>query len=337
VEEFDDVSFVATSEKMRLLYEQVKLVARTDVSVLILGESGTGKEVVSRLVHKLSNRSKKKFLKVNCAAMPDELLESELFGYEAGAFTGATTSKPGKFSLCDQGTMLLDEIGEMAPRLQAKLLQVLQDGTFERLGGRSTTRVDVRLLAATNIDVHQAMAQEKFRKDLYYRLNTFTLLIPPLRERPEDIPVLLAHYLALYAESYACSLPRPSAALLDACRTYPWPGNVRELCNFVKRMLMLGNEAAMIQELRERRLEPGAAVLTPIPPASVTSASDRGPTGLKSFVRNLKDGAEAEAILSALQETGWNRRKASVLLNISYRALLYKIQQYNLAERAANM
>jgi two-component system, NtrC family, response regulator AtoC len=327
----DELSFVASSEAMKKLRKHAELVARADIPVLILGESGTGKEVVARLVHKLSQRSKRAFLKINCAAMPSELLESELFGYEAGAFTGATTSKPGKFELCDKGTMLLDEIGEMSPGLQAKLLQVLQDGSFNRLGGRHSLRVDVRLLAATNIDIPKALATEKFRKDLYYRLNTFTLSVPPLRERKEEISSLVKHYIARYADRYGCSPFKPSPALLDECSRYSWPGNVRELCNFVKRMLVVGDEDAIIAGMKQHML----TAVTPSSslPLGATGCADSNLSGgLKSYVRNLKGEAEAEAIIGALRQTSWNRRKAAAILNISYRALLYKIQRYGLID-----
>jgi DNA-binding NtrC family response regulator len=312
------LSFLAASSAMQSLRRHAALVARVEIPVLILGESGTGKEVVARLIHKLSARSGRTFLKVNCAAMPDDLLESELFGHEAGAFTGAAFAKPGKFELCDKGTMLLDEIGEMHPRLQAKLLQVLQDGTFSRLGGRTSLQVDVRILAATNIDIPQALASKKLREDLYYRLNAFSLHVPPLRERIEEIPIFLQHYIERYAKLYACAPIQLSPTLLNACMRYAWPGNVRELCNFVKRALVLREEAAMIRSLDEH-VQQGAS-----------AGASGTPAGLKSLVRDLKDNAESEAILAALQQTHWNRIKAAKLLGISYRSLLSKIQQYGL-------
>ena len=192
----DEVFFVAASPVMRKLRSQAALVANVDMPVLMLGETGTGKEVVSLLIHKLSTRSTVPFLKVNCAAVPADLLESELFGYEAGAFTGATKAKPGKFELCEQGTILLDEVGEMPPPLQAKLLHFLQDHRFSRLGSRTTTKADVRVLAATNVDIEQALASKALREDLYYRLSGFTMYIPPLRERKKEIPLLLEHFMA---------------------------------------------------------------------------------------------------------------------------------------------
>src|SRR3977135_1888961 len=196
----DEVFFVAASPVMRKLRSQAALVANVDIPVLMLGESGTGKEVMARLIHKLSPRAHRTFLKVNCAAVPADLLESELFGYEAGAFTGAPHAKPGKFELSNKGTIMIDELGEMPPSLQAKLLHVLQDQQFSRLGGRSVIKVDVRILAATNINIAEALATKRLREDLYYRLNAFTLLLPPLRVRKEEIPVLLKHSMTRRAE-----------------------------------------------------------------------------------------------------------------------------------------
>src|SRR6476661_2182135 len=245
----DDVFFVAASPAMRKIRSQAALVANVDIPVLLLGESGTGKEVVARLVHKLSPRAHRTFLKVNCAAVPADLLESELFGYEAGAFTGATHPKPGKFELCNKGTILLDEIGEMPPMLQAKLLHVLQDQQFSRLGSRTVVKVDVRILAATNINIPEAIANKRLREDLYYRLNAFTLQIPPLRERKEEIPLLLKHFMSRLAEHYARPPLSVSPALMQRCLEYPWPGNLRELSNFIKRYLILGDEGLAISEL----------------------------------------------------------------------------------------
>src|SRR3977135_2072113 len=210
---YDDVFFVAASPAMRKIRSQAALVANGDIPVLMLGESGTGKEVVGRLIHKLAPRAHRTFLKVNCAAVPGDLLESELFGHEAGAFTGATHAKPGKFELCNKGTILLDEIGEMPPILQAKLLHVLQDQQFSRLGSRSVIKVDGRILAAHNINIPEALASKRLREDLYYRLNAFTMQIPPLRERKEEIPILLKHSMSRMAEQYARA-PLPLAGPL---------------------------------------------------------------------------------------------------------------------------
>ena len=321
----DDLFFVAASPAMRKIREQVGQVANVNVPVLIVGESGTGKEVVAHLIHKLSPRADRTFLKVNCAALPADLLESELFGYEPGAFTGATRSKPGKFEQCDKGTFLLDEIGEMPPVLQAKLLHVLQDQQFSRLGSRSTVTIDVRILAATNIDIQQAIAAKKLREDLYYRLNAFTVHVPPLRERREEIPLLLRHFMALFATRYARAPLPVSPILVDACRSYSWPGNLRELENFVKRYLILGDEQLALSELETQEREAGAAAG---PVAQPPPKQD--PDDLKSLVRGLKDEAEREAIGRTLERTRWNRKEAARRLGISYKALLYKIRRYNI-------
>src|ERR1700720_5002431 len=255
---YDDVFFVAASPVMRKIRSQAALVANVDIPVLLLGESGTGKEVMARLIHKLSPRAHRTFLKVNCAAVPGDLLESELFGYEAGAFTGANHAKPGKFELCNKGTILLDEIGEMPPSLQAKLLHVLQDQQFSRLGSRALIKVDVRILAATNINIPEALANKRLREDLYYRLNAFTLSVPPLRERKEEIPILLKHFMANMSERYARPPLPLSTEMLQACQDYTWPGNLRDLNNFVKRYLVLGDEKLAIQELRPKTDGSGA-------------------------------------------------------------------------------
>ncbi len=319
----DDVFFVAGSAPMRKIRSQAKLVANVDIPVLILGESGSGKEVVAKLIHKYSARAHRTFLKVNCAAVPADLLESELFGYEPGAFTGANHSKPGKFELCNKGTILLDEIGEMPPALQAKLLHVLQDQQFSRLGSRHVIQVDVRVLAATNVNVQEAIAARKLREDLYYRLNGFTITLPPLRDRKEEIPILLKHFMSQVAERYARPPLPLSPSLTAACENYNWPGNLRELGNFVKRYMVLADEEMAIAELAPPRNEKALSM-------AAAAGSAGAPHGLKSIVRGVKDEAEIEAISRALQETNWNRKKAAALLKISYKALLYKIRQYDI-------
>ncbi|HEY6769517.1 MAG TPA: sigma-54 dependent transcriptional regulator [Candidatus Sulfotelmatobacter sp.] len=320
----DDVFFIAASPAMRKIRSQSALVANVDIPVLLLGESGTGKEVLGRLIHKLSPRAHRTFLKVNCAAVPADLLESELFGYEPGAFTGATHAKPGKFELCNKGTILLDEIGEMPPLLQAKLLHVLQDQQFSRLGSRSVIKVDVRILAATNINIPEALANKRLREDLYYRLNAFTLHLPPLRDRKEEIPILLKHSMTRMAERYARPPLPLSPALLQACHDHNWPGNLRELNNFLKRYLILGDESLAIAELQPKNDGSGGLH------GDSGKNSDAG--GLKSLARTAKDEAEAQAITQALEQTNWNRKQAAAVLQISYKALLYKIRQYGIAE-----
>ncbi len=319
-------SFVRSSKRMRELEQQASLVARADIPVLILGESGTGKEILALFTHKMSSRSQHTFLKVNCAAVPADLLESELFGYEQGAFTGAVKTKPGKFEICSGGTIFLDEIGEMPAILQAKLLQVLQDGTFSRLGSRSPMKVDVRVIAATNINMKEAMAQKTFREDLYYRLNGFTLSIPALRNRKEEIPVLAEYFMRKAAKRYSRSPLSFSVHLTRALTEYSWPGNIRELENVVNRYLVLGEEQSILDELL-----PSAGADQPSP--SNTDAGGAG--GLKQMVRSLKGSAEATAIQQVLEGVGWNRKAAANDLQISYKALLYKIKQYDLSPPGA--
>lgn len=318
-----DLFFLAANSKMKQIRAQAAILARVDVPILLLGESGVGKEVLARLIHNLSPRANKPFIKVNCAALPVDLLESELFGYEAGAFTGASRAKPGKFELANQGTLLLDELGEMHPTLQAKLLHVLQDGQYSRLGGRTSLTADVRVLAATNVDIQKAIAQKTFREDLYYRLNAFTMEIPPLRERLEEIPLLLKHYLERFTKKYAHSPVRQSDRINDACLRYHWPGNLRELGNFAKRYAVLQDEALAISELQNKCR---CCEL----PDLVRPDGDGTFAGLKSLVRISRDEIELKAIENALQATHWNRKIAAQRLNISYKALLNKIKQYRL-------
>jgi two-component system, NtrC family, response regulator AtoC len=320
----DDLFFLAASPAMKQIRAQAALIAKVDVPVLLLGESGVGKEVLARLIHKMSVRAHRSLVKVNCAALPAELLESELFGYEAGAFTGASKSKPGKFELAHKGTILLDEIGEMSAGLQAKLLHVLQDGSFSRLGGRGNITADARVLAATNIDVQKAIAERRLREDLYYRLNAFTLTVPPLRERREEIPVLLRYYMNSLARQFGKNAPSVSDRMVQECMRYHWPGNLRELCNLVKRYLVLEDEDLIIEEMRMRTHDGGEA----------EGASAAGGRGLKAMMRSLKDDAEAREIQRALEDANWNRKVAAGHLNISYKALLYKIKQHGLSPAA---
>jgi DNA-binding NtrC family response regulator len=321
----DDLFFLAASPQMKQIRAQVSLVAKVDVPVLLLGESGVGKEILARLIHKMSIRAHRPLLKVNCAALPAELLESELFGYEAGAFTGAQRSKPGKFEQCNKGTILLDEIGEMSTALQAKLLHVLQDGSFSRLGGRSNVTVDVRVLAATNVNIQEAIANKTLREDLYYRLNAFTMQIPPLRERREEIPLLLKHFMNRLSERYANSPLSYSERMVRSCMQYHWPGNLRELGNFVKRYLVLQDEEMAISELEAKSKGVNGSSANS---NGIAASAPAG--GLKSLVRGLKDEAEMRAIEQALMATNWNRKLAATRLNISYKALLYKIKQYQI-------
>ena len=320
----DSHSFVWSNKRMRELQAQASLVAKSDIPVLIMGESGTGKEILAMYTHKMSLRSERMFLKVNCAAMPADLLESELFGYEQGAFTGAIKAKPGKFEICSGGTIFLDEIGEMPAILQAKLLQVLQDGTFSRLGSRAPMKVDVRVIAATNINMKAAIAQKSFREDLYYRLNGFSLIIPPLRDRRDEISILAQHFVRKGAAKYGSKPLTLSHNLLDALTRYSWPGNSRELEHVINRFLILGDEMAILADL---------SPFSNLHAESNSSQDQMKGAGLKQLVRSLKGDAEASAIERILEANGWNRKAAANELQISYKALLYKIKQYDLAPR----
>jgi len=319
----EDLSFLAASPQMVRIRQQILQIAPVDVPVFICGESGVGKEVVARMIHLRSKRRNQAFVKVNCAALPGELLESELFGFEQGAFTGAVRAKPGKFELANKGTIFLDEIAEMSVHLQAKLLHVLQDHQYSRLGGRHLVETDVRVLAATNVDVHEAMKTGRFREDLYYRLNVLSINVPPLRERTTEIPLLLRHFLDKYSEKFGKPVPTPSKHLLDAAVSYPWPGNLRELENFVKRYVILEDDEGSLRELIEM-----SAARQRIAPRSETNLPRE--QGLKALVRGLKDEAEMEAIAAALEKTRWCRKDAAKMLGISYKALLYKMRQFNL-------
>ncbi len=320
----EDLSFLAASPQMIRIRQQILQIAPVDVPVFINGESGVGKEVVARMIHMRSSRRTLPFVKVNCAALPGELLESELFGFEQGAFTGAVRSKPGKFELANKGTIFLDEIGEMSPHLQAKLLHVLQDHQYSRLGGRHLIDVDVRVLAATNVDVQEAMKSGRLREDLYYRLNVLSINVPPLRERTSEIPLLFRHFLTRYAEKFQKEAPTPSQHLMDAAVRYPWPGNLRELENFVKRYVILEDDEGSFREL----VEMSASRQKTSPREEAPAPA--GEQGLKALVRSLKEEAESEAIAEALEKTRWCRKDAAKMLGISYKALLYKIRQFNL-------
>src|SRR5271165_4038219 len=319
----EDISLLAASPQMLKIRQQILQIAPVDVPVFISGESGVGKEVVARMIHLRSTRRVQAFVKVNCAALPGELLESELFGYEQGAFTGAVRAKPGKFEMANKGTIFLDEIAEMSTHLQAKLLHVLQDHQYSRLGGRHLVETDVRVLAATNVEVQEAMKTGRFREDLYYRLNVLSIMVPPLRERTTEIPLLFRHFLEKYSEKFGKPAQTPSKHLLDAAMNYPWPGNLRELENFVKRYVILEDDEGSLRELVEmsatrQRTSPREEPILP---------RDQG---LKALVRGLKDEAEMEAIADALEKTRWCRKDAAKMLGISYKALLYKMRQFNL-------
>jgi two-component system, NtrC family, response regulator AtoC len=341
-----NADLLGASDQMREVRELVGRVADTDVTVLIRGESGTGKELVARAVHAASPRRDRPFIKVNCAALPAELLESELFGFERGAFTGAIQHKPGKFEFANHGTMFLDEISEMGAPLQSKLLQVLQDGEFARLGGRQDVRVDVRVLAATNRDLERAVADGQLREDLFFRLNVVCITLPPLRQRRDEIPGLTRYFLDHYAAHYNKPSPALATDTLRLFAEYDWPGNVRELENLIKRMVILGTDAPIRKEVAEaiaRRtsapgpipaLQPSETAAAPNPagePAPSPLAAPSALTGsLKDIARSAAREAERVLIARTLQQTRWNRREAAEILGISYKALLYKIKEAEL-------
>jgi two-component system response regulator AtoC len=321
--------------KMREVRDIIEQVADTDITVLVRGESGTGKELVARALHRLSTRVDRPFVKVNCAALPSELLESELFGFEKGAFTGAQRRKLGKFEYANHGTIFLDEISEMHPALQAKLLQVLQDGEFSRLGGESDVRVDTRVIAATNRNLEQAVQEGSFREDLFYRLNVVTVKLPALRDRKDAIPLLVDHFLNMYNRQYGKSVKQLQPETLERFHAYGWPGNVRELENMVKRMVVLGNEAALLEEITHRIGAAGAAAGPESPfdlgPAGVDLADGKG-VDLKAIAKRAAQIAEKRVIERVLDQTRWNRKDAAERLQISYKALLYKMKENGLGE-----
>ena len=316
-------NILTSNPQMLRIIDISRHVAATDVPVLILGESGVGKEVIASFIHEQSNRSDGPLVKVNCAALPHELLESELFGYERGAFTGAIRDKIGKFEQADKGTVLLDEIGEMSPHLQAKLLHVLQDGEFSRLGGKKPVKVNVRVLAATNKKLKEAVLKGEFRNDLYFRLNVIKLEVPPLRERREDIPLLCNNFLEKYRERYQSPVTQFPKDLMEAFLRYDWPGNVRQLENIVKRYLILpdGDIAA---ELRSNSPEP---VSQPVQAANLS---------LKEVAGHAAEMAEKEVVLRVLEETGWNRKESARRLRISYKALRNKLKKWQLVRERPN-
>jgi two-component system response regulator AtoC len=321
--------------KMRELREVIEQVADTDITVLVRGDSGTGKELVARTLFQLSDRRERPFVKVNCAALPSELLESELFGFEKGAFTGAQKRKLGKFEYAHQGTIFLDEISEMHPSLQAKLLQVLQDGEFSRLGGDRDVHVDTRVIAATNRNLEEAVADGSFREDLYYRLNVVTIHLPPLRDRKDGIPLLVDHFLKKNNAEYRKELKHLTTETMNVFMNYHWPGNVRELENMVRRMVVLGSEQAVLEEIAVR----GEPTKPDAPSDGLLDLEALGAdfsTGdgidLKAISRRAAQIAEKRVIEKVLQQTRWNRKEAAGRLQISYKALLYKMKENGLSE-----
>jgi two-component system response regulator AtoC len=320
---------------MREIRDIIEQVADTDITVLVRGDSGTGKEVVARQLYQLSGRRDKPFVKVNCAALPSELLESELFGFEKGAFTGAQKRKLGKFEYADHGTIFLDEISEMHPSLQAKLLQVLQDGEFSRLGSESDVHVDTRIIAATNRNLEEAVKDGSFREDLYYRLNVVTVHLPPLRERKDAIPLLIDQFLQKNNQQYNKSVERLNPETMEALQRYDWPGNIRELENMIRRMVVLGNEQAVIDEIEQLSKRTSnheeAKDSLDLDALGADFSSSQG-VDLKRISRRAAQLAEKRVIERVLEQTRWNRKEAAGRLQISYKALLYKMKENGLNE-----
>lgn len=330
-----------TSPSIQRIKDLIRQVVDTDLNVLICGESGVGKEVIARTLHAMSSRRSRPLVKVNCAALPGELLESELFGHERGAFTGAIQAKPGKFELANQGTIFLDEIGDMPINLQAKLLQVLQDGVFCRVGGLQDISVNTWVIAATNHDLEKDVRKGTFREDLLYRLNLITITVPPLRERKEDIPSLMDFFLKKHVGTLKKNLVATTTGLDKALMEYNWPGNVRELENFARRLLVIGDPDELEADIRAR-LRPSSRpyeITADVPTsqrASLHSFMDQILRNggdfppLKEIQRKVLARFEKIAIEEALERTGWNRREAAKLLQISYKALSYKIRDFRI-------
>jgi two-component system response regulator AtoC len=359
----EDRSVWGNSEKMRGIAQVIEQVADSDVTVLIRGESGVGKELVARAIHQRSTRRNRPFVKVNCAALPAELLESELFGHERGAFTGAATTRIGKFEQADSGTLMLDEIGEMKPALQAKLLHVLQDAEFTKLGSNKRIQVDVRVVAATNRDLEKMMANSEFREDLYYRLKVIELQVPALRERRDEVHTLTDYFVARYSRKYN----RPARPISEELRQlfiqYDWPGNIRELENMIKRVVILQDEQLVIREIQrnmQRAAVPALAAVGASMPVLVGAATgaaglgsvsgqfppiagpeseaddlspdeaetpDEGGGSLATVAKAAAMKAERAAIEQTLRQVHWNRRKAAQILGVSYKTLLNKIKE----------
>jgi len=321
--------FIGDSPKMIQVKNIIEQVADSELTVLIRGESGTGKEIVARMLHNLSGRADEPFTKVNCAAIPRDLLEAELFGYEKGAFTGAHKTKPGRFEVANKGSIFLDEIGDMPLELQSKLLQVLEQQEFVRVGGINNINVDVRIICATNKNLEEAIKRQLFRDDLFYRLNEITIYLPPVRERQEDIPLLVNYFIERYNELYNKNCTQLSPEKMSRLMMFSWPGNVRQLENLIKQVVVRGDETIIDELLSNSMASSGQTynderVETETDPELAVSYS------LKKRVGAAVAREERKLIGSVLNKTNWNRRKAADLLEISYRSLLYKIKEYNL-------
>ena len=325
--------------EMKRIMQMAANIAPSRATVLISGESGTGKEVLAQYIHLRSPRASRRLVAVNCAAIPGELLESELFGYERGAFTGAFQKKAGLFELANGGTILLDEIGDMEFRLQAKLLQVLQDYEFQRIGGKETIHVDVRVMAATHQDLENCIANRSFREDLYYRLNVISMHLPPLRDRREDIVPLAEYFMRKHA-TRGIPLPLLTLELKYALTTYSWPGNVRELENAIRRFLIMRSADAVIRDLHvipaRNPITPALALIGPNGTADEPVPVSDVDSSILDEVVKAKQQAETDAIVAALNSTHWNRKQAAALLRIDYKALLYKMKKLGIEGKSGS-
>ncbi len=329
---------IGNSTEIQRIHDLIEHVAKTDLNIVISGESGVGKELVAQNLFINSNRKFKPFIKINCAALPEGLLESELFGFERGAFTGAEQKKRGRIELANGGVLMLDEIGDMSTGLQAKLLHVLQSGDFSPLGSEKEIKVDTWFICATNRNLEQEIKEKRFREDLYYRLNVIRIHIPPLRERPEDVEPLVNYYLRQYSEQFGKGL-KISQYEMERFKSYTWPGNVRELQNVIRRMIVLNDSEEVLKQLgdsynpheilngQSRSALPNEDLfyVDEIEPGKISSLS------LKNIRKKALDRVEREVISTVLDKTGWNRLNASKILKISYKTLLYKIVDLNLA------
>jgi len=309
---------------LREVRQKLERVAGANLSILITGESGTGKDIIARLLHLYSPWANGPFVKVNCPAIPGSLLESELFGYEKGAFTGALGAKPGRVEMAHRGTLFLDEISELEPMLQAKLLQVLQDGQFSRIGSQEDKKVEVRVVSATNRELHQEIDVGNFRHDLFYRIAAMIIHLPALRERAVDIPIICEYLLQYYNDKLNGRAPMLRPALLTKMQRYSWPGNIRQLENLIKRYVVMGTDDVIVSELLQTSDRDTFPELT-----------YDGPVSLKKLTRQTVRKVEARIILGALHANNWNRKKAARALSISYRALLYKLKEVGIPQRRA--
>lgn len=313
------------SSAMAEVRRVIEKASSASVPVLVTGESGTGKDLIARMFHKFAPKQDGNFVKVNCPAIPGTLLESELFGYERGAFTGAFTDKPGRVEQAHDGTLFLDEISELDFNLQAKVLQLLQDGTFMRIGGRETRQTKVRLVCATNKDLREEVKEKTFREDLYYRIAVINVRTPPLRERLEDLPVIVDYFLRSYAEKYSSKVTSVPAAVMKQMMKYHWPGNIRELQNAIRRYVIIGTVDSIISDLS-----------TPKPADISLDVEFDGKVSLRDVTQKALKELEGKLIAKVLRANNWNRRKTAKALKISYRALLYKIQEAGLPSRSPN-